>query len=95
MNEYDISFELNLKIDSFDSDSDLLVEAICQEASESQQFADVHAGGEASTGLLNISVQVTSFSLSSATSIAYSLLTDSIKTSGVMAEIRNQTAIAV
>jgi hypothetical protein len=95
MNEYDISFELNLKIDSFDSHSNVFVEAICERASELAHFGDVHAGGEASSGLLAISVQVTSFNLSSATASAYTLLTDSIKISGIQAEIRNQSAIAV
>jgi len=95
MNEYDISFELNLKIDSFDSDSNVLVEAICEKASELAHCSDVHAGGEASSGLLNIGVKVTSFNLPSATASAYNLITDSIKISGVQAEILNQTAIAV
>ena len=95
MNEYDIAFNLSLNADSFDLDSDLLVEIICEKASESKQFNDVHAGGFASTGILNISVQVTSESLHAAISSAYSLIADAIKISGVKAEIRNQTAIAV
>jgi hypothetical protein len=95
MNEYDIAFDLSLNAGSFDLDSDLLVEMICEKASESAQFSDVHAGGAVITGLLNISVQVAASSLPRAISRAYSLVTDAIEISGVKAEIRNQTAIAV
>jgi len=95
MNEYHIAFDFSLNPDSFDLDRDLLVEMIGEKASESTQFSYVHAGGFASRGPLNIIVQVQSRSLPAATSSAYSLVTDDIKHSGVQAEIRNQTAIAV
>jgi hypothetical protein len=95
MNQYDIAFDLSLNVDSFDLDSDVLVEMICEKASESPQFSDVHAGGFASKGLLKLSAQVQSISLPAAISRAYSLIAEAINDSGVQAEIRNQTAIAV
>jgi hypothetical protein len=95
MNEFDVAFELILSPQNFDEDSDNLVDAIYAFGDKSAQFGDVHAGGEATTGLLDIRVQVTAADLPSAISCAYSLLVDAISSSNVKADIRNQTAIAV
>ena len=95
MNEFDVAFELILSPQNFDEDSDKLVDAIYAFGDKSEQFGDVHAGGEATIGLLGIRVQVTAADLPSAISCAYSLLVDAISSSNVKADIRNQTAIAV
>jgi len=95
MNEFDVAFELILSPQNFDEDSDKLVDAIHAFGDKSEQFGDVHAGGEAKTGLLDIRVQVTAKDLPSAIYCAYSLLVDAISSSSVKADIRNQTAIAV
>jgi hypothetical protein len=95
MNEFDVAFELILSPQNFDEDSDKLVDAIYACGDKSEQFGDVHAGGEATTGSLDIRVQVTAADLPSAISSAYSLLVDSISSSSVKADIRNQTAIAL
>ena len=95
MNEFDVAFELILSPQNFDEDSDKLVDAIYAFGDRSEQFGDVHAGGEATTGLLDIRVQVTAADLPSAISCAYSLLVDAMSSSNVKADIRNQTAIAV
>ena len=95
MNEFDVAFELVLSPQNFDEDSDKLVDAIYGFGDKSEQCGDVHAGGEATTGLLDIRVQVTAADLPSAISSAYALLVDAISSSNVKADIRNQTAIAV
>ena len=95
MNEFDVAFELSLSPQNFDEDSARLVDAIYTFCDKSEQFGDVHAGGEATTGLLDIRVQITAADLPSAISSAYSLLVAAISSSRVKADIRNQTAIAV
>ena len=94
MLEFDVAFDVFLDPEDFDLNSDKLVECISA-AVESAQFGDVHAGGEASTGLLNVSFLITALDLSAATNTAYPLLLEAIKSSGIKAEIRNQIAIAV
>lgn len=94
MAEFDIAFDVFLDPHEFDLNSDKLVESISS-AAEIAQLGEVHAGGEASTGLLNVSFLITAIDLSAATNTAYNLLLGAIKISGIKAEIRNQTAIAV
>lgn len=94
MLEFDVAFDVFLDPEDFDLNSDKLVECISA-AAESAQLGDVHAGGLASTGLLNVSFLITALDLAAATNTAYSLLLEAIKNSGIKAEIRNQTAIAV
>ena len=94
MAEFDIAFDVFLDPHEFDLNSDKLVESISS-AAEIAQLGEVHAGGEASTGLLNVSFLITALDLSAATNNAYALLLESIKSSEIKADIRNQTAIAV
>lgn len=94
MLEFDVAFDVFLDPEDFDLNSEKLVECISDSAA-SAQLGEVHAGGEASTGLLNVGFQFTALDLSAATNSAYNLLLGAIKTSGIKAEIRNQTAIAV
>ena len=94
MLEFDVAFDVFLDPENFDFNSDKLVESISA-AADSVKLGDVHAGGAASTGLLNVSFLVTALDLSAATNTAYPLLLEAIKSSGIKAEIRNQIAIAV